>query len=142
MANVDILIAVDVAGALSGRPCTDSLSGNLYMVDTNKDMGSYREGGPELVTKLNNGDHLVWQLVGIDPATTSDIKIKSFSGQAISGGNISSLYPNRSYNPVGRVWEGNFVANPESTKRIPYTMTLSLYGHDMSWDPYLQWTGK
>ncbi len=136
MANVDILIAVDVAGALSAN----TLSGYLYMVDTNKFLGSYQQGSNELVTKLNDGDHIVWRVIGIDPATS--LTIKSFSGTAISGGNIMSLFNNPSYNPAGCVWEANFHA-PSSQNKVQYSMTLQFQGgKTLDFDPYLQWTGK
>ncbi|NQV26837.1 MAG: hypothetical protein HQ518_21005, partial [Rhodopirellula sp.] len=51
MATVNVLVAVDVEGALS----SGSLGANTYMVDTNKYMGSGAEGTDELKTSLNIG---------------------------------------------------------------------------------------
>ncbi len=132
--HVDILIAVDVAGALSAN----TLSGYLYMVDTAKFHGSYQQGTQKLVTRLNNGDHIVWRVTGIDPATS--LTIKNFSGQAITGHNLVNLSANDVYVPKGGVWEADFQAGG-NRHPIPYTMTLQFQGNKtLSSDAVLQWT--
>jgi len=52
MAAVEVLIAVDVAGALSSQ----SLNNNLYMMDTSGYLGATGEGTNELQTRVTNGE--------------------------------------------------------------------------------------
>lgn len=78
MSTVDVLMMVDVEGALA----SGNLSENIYLVDTNGYLGSYNEGQDELSTKLHNGDTVVWSVAPIDPGTNATIA--SFSGTAVS----------------------------------------------------------
>lgn len=125
MSEVNILVAVDVQAAIA----SGDLSAHLYMVDTNGSVGSYGEGGNELVTQCHNGDTIVWSVVPIDPDT--DVAIHSFSGQAIP--NMVNPAPYPQYD--GSVWGGR--VNQAGT-RVQYSMTLLLGGRVLlGFDPFI-----
>ncbi|WP_299770208.1 hypothetical protein [uncultured Tateyamaria sp.] len=129
MATVNVLIAVDVEGALS----SGNLGANTYIVDTNKYMGSGREGTDELQTKLAIGDTIVWSVAPIDPGTS--VEINSFSGTAVSDKYISPVQD--PLTPTS--WESKFQppgGTPSGTS-YQYTMTLSFEGKNMTFDPFL-----
>lgn len=129
MATVDVLIAVDVEGALS----SGNLGANTYMVDTNKYMGSGNEGTDELKTTLVIGDTIVWTVAPIDPGTS--VAINSFSGTA-----VSDKYINPVQDPLAPTsWESKFQppgGTPSGTT-YQYTMTLAFEGKNMTFDPFL-----
>lgn len=129
MAEVNVLVAVDVEGALT----SGNLGANCYMVDTNKYAGSGAEGTDELKTKLNIGDVIVWSVAPIDPST--NVTIASFSGQAVSDKYITPVQ-----NPLSpQSFEAKFEA-PGGTApntSFQYTMTLSFEGKEMTFDPFL-----
>jgi hypothetical protein len=127
MATVDVLVVVDVEGALA----SDDLGNNLYMVDTNKFLGSYQEGGPELVTTLNAGDRVTWSVSPIDPA--NNVAIDSFGGQAVGINIIPQLQPDAS-------WTSIFSAAPPTPgSQYQYTMTLLFAKQKrLSFDPFLK----
>lgn len=127
MATVDVLVVVDVDGALA----SNNLGNNLYMVDTNKFLGSFQEGGPELVTMLDSGDRVTWSVTPIDPAT--NVKIHGFSGQAVGTNITPAQQPDES-------WTSIFSAAPPTPgSKFQYTMTLVFDNNEqMNFDPYLQ----
>ncbi len=129
MAKVDVLMMVDVEGALS----SGNLSSNIYLVDTNKYLGSYREGQTELVTKLNTGDTVVWSVASIDPG--SDVTIKSFSGTAVNDQYIAPVQ-----DPLSAgVWESKFQPPGGSVgKSYQYNATLKFDDmKELTFDPFL-----
>ena len=81
MSTINVLIVVDALGA-----ATSGLSTNVYLVDTNKHMGSGNEGQEELYTACTStnqgGDTIVWAVAPIDPG--SDVSISSFTGDMIT----------------------------------------------------------
>jgi hypothetical protein len=64
MATKTITIAsvIDVVGALA----TDSLSGQVYFMDTNKSNGSTGQGTASLKTMVSKGDRLVWTVIFLE----------------------------------------------------------------------------
>lgn len=129
MATVNVLIAVDVEGALS----SDNLGANTYMVDTNKYAGSGAEGTSELKTKLGIGDVLVWTVASIDPG--NNVSIVSFSGTAVTDGYINPVQ-----DPLSpQSFESRFQppGGTASGTAFDYTMTLSFEGKTMTFDPFL-----
>ncbi len=120
-------MAVDVEGALA----SDNLSSNIYLVDTNKYMGSGNEGQDELKTTLSIGDTIVWSVAPIDPGTNATLV--SFSGTAVTdkviapveqtNGSFSSLFQPAGGTPAGTSYQ--------------YSATLSFEGKNMTFDPYL-----
>jgi len=129
MATVNVLMMVDVEGALA----SGNLNSNIYLVDSNKYLGSYSEGKTELVTKLNTGDIIIWSVTAIDPG--ANVSITNFSGQAIDKQYIAPVA-----NPltVG-VWESKFQPPGGSVgQSYQYNATLKFNGaHEMTFDPFL-----
>ena len=129
MATVNVLMMVDVEGALS----SGNLNANIYLVDTNKYLGSGSEGQTELVTKLNTGDTIVWSVAPIDPGL--DVSIASFSGVAINDKYISPVQ-----DPLSpAVWESLFQPPGGSAgQSYQYNATLEMNNtKQMTFDPYL-----
>ncbi|WP_375280810.1 hypothetical protein [Pseudooctadecabacter sp.] len=129
MGTVNVLVAVDVEGALA----TGDLGANTYMVDTNKYAGSGAEGTDELKTVLAIGDAIAWSVAPIDPGT--NVAISSFAGTAVDD-KVIAPQPNplsaqsfvSLFQPAGGTASGT---------SFQYTMTLSFEGKEMTFDPYL-----
>lgn len=126
MNNIDVLIVVDVQGALAG-----SLSDNVYLIDTNKHVGSGSEGQTELRTACQDGQVINWSVTPVSPS--SDVNITKFTGQMIS---TEICVPS----PVtvlgvtywaGRVEARGFTGNQQ------YSVELTMDGKTMSFDPFL-----
>jgi hypothetical protein len=129
MATVNVLIAVDVEGALT----SNNLGENVFMVDTNKYAGSGAEGTSELQTKLNIGDIIVWSVAPIDPGT--NVEISSFSGTAVTD---TYIHPVQS--PLSAQSFESLFQPPGGTaagKSFQYTASLSFEGKVMTFDPFL-----
>lgn len=129
MSTVDVLMMVDVEGALA----SGNLSENIYLVDTNGYLGSYNEGQDELSTKLHNGDTVVWSVAPIDPGTNATIA--SFSGTA-----VSDKYINPVPDPLSAgVWESKFQPPGGSTgQSFQYNATLKFDDNkELTFDPFL-----
>ena len=129
MATVNVLMIVDVEGALAASP--PSLGGNIYLIDTNKYMGSSGEGQNELSTTLNEGDTIVWSVAPVDPST--QLAITGFSGSAVDAGYIQPT-------PQGADYTSKFNVGPH----VPagdvgfYNATFQFEGgQSLSWDPHL-----
>ncbi|WP_035236749.1 alpha-pore-forming tripartite toxin MakABE regulator [Desulfobacter vibrioformis] len=129
MAQVDVLMMVDVEAALA----SSNLGANIYLVDTNKYLGSGSEGQNELVTKLNTGDTIVWSVASIDPGL--NVTIKSFSGQAVSDKYITPVQ-----DPLSAgVWESKFQPPGGSAgNSYQYNATLEFdNAEELTFDPFL-----
>ena len=130
MATVNVLIVVDVESALSF-----GLQGNVYMVDTNKNIGpSLNEGQVELYTVLGEGDTVIWSVAPIDPGT--NVSICGFTGAATNG-NISPVLG------VNGTWSSMFDATTPYTSGNQYQYSVTLQyegttGPQQSFDPFLQ----
>lgn len=77
MNKIDILIAVDVAGALAAG----SLTGCVYLVDTNGYLGSWNEGTSSLSTACQDGQLVSWSVTPVDAG--SAVSIAGFSGDCV-----------------------------------------------------------
>lgn len=129
MSEVNVLVAVDVEGALA----SGDLGANVYMVDTNKYAGSGSEGTDELKTSLNIGDAIAWTVAPIDPGT--NVSINGFAGDAVSSDVITPVPDPLS----AQSYLSKFSApgkTPAGTS-YQYTMTLSFEGTTMTFDPFL-----
>jgi hypothetical protein len=130
MSTINVLIVVDALGA-----ATSGLSSNVYLVDTNKHMGSSSEGQEELYTACTStnqgGDTIIWAVAPIDPG--SDVSISSFTGSMISE---RALIPSANSNGS---WSGALVPNL-SAGSIQYSVVLNIDGEDMTFDPFLKVT--
>ncbi|MYM94138.1 hypothetical protein [Duganella vulcania] len=136
MPTVNILIAIDVGQALSQQ----NLDNCVYMMDTNRYLGSNGAGNDELHTVCLNGQRLVWTVVSIDP--NLPVAIGGFS----SNGHYPAAYPNM-INPKsvadtsGTVWGANV---NEANTNAQYSVNL-LVGDDntpMSFDPFITATNQ
>ena len=79
--NIDVLIIVDALGASQDD---GGLGSNVYLVDTNKHLGSSQEGQAELSTACNDGQKITWNITPIDPS--NDVAITGFTGQMVTDG--------------------------------------------------------
>lgn len=129
MSTVNVLLAVDVTGAL----VSGDLGANTYMVDSTKYAGSGFEGTTELMTSIGIGDTIVWSVVPIDPGT--NVIITGFAGQAIT---------EKIINPVKmpfskQAFESKFQppGGSGSGTTFQYTLKLSFEGKEMTFDPFL-----
>lgn len=129
MGTVNVLIAVDVEGALT----TGDLEKNTYMVDTNHYMGSGFEGTSELMTSLKIGDLIVWTVKPIDPSTT--VKINSFAGQAVREKYIAPIADPLSEQSFESKFQPPGSSNSGAT--FQYTVTLAFENKVMTYDPFL-----
>lgn len=129
MKTVNVLMIVDVEGALSSGNLTE----NIYLVDTNKHFGSGREGQAELVTACNDGEIIVWSVTPINPG--NDVQIQSFEGEIIDK---KICVPKQSTLVTGEVvWSGR-VESQGASQTYQYNCTLTFDGKPLTFDPYLQ----
>ena len=125
MSTVDVLMIVDVDGALS----SGDLENNIYLVDTNKHCGSGSEGQSELNTVLKPGDTIRWAVVPLQPE--GDVKIDGFSGTAVTNHIITPKQ-----DPSGETWSAQFKTFDSGT--FQYTATLRFNdAKDLTFDPFL-----
>ena len=125
MARIDILIVVNVA-----RAERTGLAGNLWMVDTNNNNMSSGEGGSELVTACTTGDKLVWTVTPID--ADLNVSITGFTGAAL---NNNIITPSKGTDGWTAHVNGVTHANPRASGQ--YSMTLSVNGRSMTFDPFI-----
>ena len=128
MNNINILIAVDVTGALAAG----TLQGCVYLVDTNKYLGSWQEGQSTLNTVCQDGQTLTWSVTPIEPG--SAIVIAGFSGQAVDQ---RICIPTQDPFLGNTVWNGR-VETQGAFASYPYSVTLSMSGKAMSFSSYLK----
>jgi hypothetical protein len=124
--QVDVLIIVDVEGALAGN-----LQDNVYLIDTNKYVGSGNQGQYELRTACKDGQIISWNVTPVSPS--SDVQITQFTGQMITD---KICVPMPVTTPNGTHWEGRVEARGE-TGQQQYTVVLTMDGKPMSFDPFL-----
>jgi len=67
--TISIIVIVDVVGALA----SGSLKDNIYFIDNNRKRGSEKEGTGELKTKVEMGDHLIWNILPLEPEAFSQL---------------------------------------------------------------------
>ena len=126
MKAIEVLIVVDTLGALAG-----SLQDNVYLVDTNKYMGSGNEGQVELKTACKDGQIIKWRVEAISP--DNDVNITQFTGQII---NQKVCVPQKQGLAGDVYWEGR-VETQGSTGNYQYSVVLSIDGRSATFDPYL-----
>ncbi|MEO1088240.1 MAG: hypothetical protein AAFY88_28755 [Acidobacteriota bacterium] len=128
MSEIDILMAVDVEGALS----SGNLGANIYMVDSTGYAGAGNEGTDELITIAANGDTLKWTVAPIQPSGV--VSIAGFSGSAVP----TQINPVQ--DPLSpAVWEAEFKTTAGAGTQYQYTCTLAFeHGKELSFDPFLK----
>jgi len=127
MKNVDVLVVVDTVGALA----SGDLQNNVYLVDTNKYIGSWNEGNCELETVCHDTQVLKWRVVSIDP--DSDVEITGFTGTMI---NQEICVPRNVGVDQDVYWEGT-VETRGHHDSYQYTVTISIDGRQLSFDPFI-----
>lgn len=130
MDEVSVLVVVDVEGALSTGP-TGGLGNNVYLIDTNKYVGSGGEGNPELSTTCQDGQVVNWNVATVDPNTS--ITITGFTGGAV---NSKIIIPQQVNTPSGSYWSARVEAQG-NTGSQQYSITMNAEGTSMTFDPYL-----
>ncbi|MDD1015699.1 alpha-pore-forming tripartite toxin MakABE regulator [Pseudomonas rubra] len=128
MSQIDVLIVVDAEGALASK----DLGSNVYLIDTNKHVGSGSEGQAELKTVCKDGQVINWRVAAVSPS--SDVSITQFTGQMI---NDRFCIPSQVTTPDGIYWQGRVEAQG-ATGSQQYSVELSLDGQAMSFDPFLE----
>jgi hypothetical protein len=124
MNTIDVLIVADVEGALA----SGDLGSNVYMIDTNKHVGSGNEGQAELYTVCHDTQKISWNVASV--AASNDVQIYEFTGQMI-GDKI--CVPQQG--PDGS-WQGTVEAQG-TTGQQQYSVILTMDGKQMSFDPFL-----
>ncbi|PJJ47914.1 alpha-pore-forming tripartite toxin MakABE regulator [Hymenobacter chitinivorans] len=128
MSQINVLIAVDALGAV----VSGNLQGNVYLIDTNKFMGSNAEGNSELVTSCHDEDTIVWTVAPIDPGI--NVVISSFTGDIVT----QNICIPKKQDGEGLTWKGTVVApSPLPTSNTQYSVVLSIDGTQMAFDPFL-----
>lgn len=128
MNRINILIAVDVLGALAAG----TLEGYVYLVDTNKYLGSWQEGQSPLNTVCQDGQSLTWSITSVDPG--NQIDITSFSGQMVDQ-NICVPTPDSFIGNA--VWNGR-VETQGTFANYPYFVSVAMNGKVMTFASYLK----
>lgn len=128
MNRIDILIAVDVIGALAAG----TLQGYVYVVDSNKYLGSWQEGQSPLNTVCQDGQLLTWSVVSVDPG--NQVAISAFSGQMVDQ---KSCTPAPDPFAGDGVWNGR-VQTQGAYASLPYTVALSMNGSTLTFASYLK----
>ncbi|WP_257264414.1 hypothetical protein [Endozoicomonas sp. ONNA2] len=127
MKTIQVLIVVDASAALA----SNDLQSNVYLVDTNKYMGSGNEGQAELKTACHDGQLICWRVVPI--SQDNEVSISSFTGQMI---NDSVCVPKRQGIEGDIYWEARVEARG-TTGIQQYSTVLVIDGKSMTFDPYL-----
>jgi hypothetical protein len=129
MSNVDVLVIVDVDGALGS-----GLGNNVYLVDTNKyvGVGSSLEGQSELHTACVDGDTITWHVAPVSPS--SQIEITAFTGQMVDD---KQCTPQKFTDLNGPFWQGRVESQGVASTQ-QYSVTMKAPGSPpMSFDPFL-----
>ncbi|MBO8134137.1 MULTISPECIES: alpha-pore-forming tripartite toxin MakABE regulator [Dickeya] len=127
MNEIDVLIVVDAEGALA----SGNLGSNVYLIDTNKYIGSGNEGQEELKTACQDGQVINWHVTGV--SLSSDVSIISFTGQMV---NDKVCVPAAVNSVNGTYWQGRVEAQG-TTGSQQYSVVLGLDGRSMTFDPFI-----
>lgn len=128
MNTLSVLVVVDALGALSSGKLMD----NVYLVDTNRYLGSWREGTDSLHTLCQDGQVIRWYATGVSPGGT--VAIAGFSGPMAEQG---ICVPVPCGGADGAYWTGR-VASRGSFASWPYVLSLAIGGQVMRFSPYLK----
>ena len=123
---VNILIVVDTLSAAS----TGNLKDNVYLIDTEKYLGSWNEGQCDLHTLTEDGQIIKWTVTSITPENS--VEIAEFSGSMI---NLKTCIPKKQGIEGDIFWEGIVEASPG---RYSYTLALNIQGEIMTFSPYIE----
>lgn len=127
MKKIEVLIVVDGAAALA----SGDLQSNVYLVDTNKYMGSGNEGQAELRTAIQDEQLIAWRVTPI--SQDNEVSIKGFVGQMIDQ---KICFPQKQGIDSDIFWEGRVEARGKKGN-VQYSAVLVIDGKKMDFDPYL-----
>jgi hypothetical protein len=128
MNTVSILIIVDTVGAMA----SGSLQSNVYVVDSNKYLGSWGEGANTLHTVCSDGQTLSWAVCPVNPG--NDVQITGFSGTMVSGGTCA---PSKQGIAGDISWQGR-VETRGAVGQYSYTVGVDIAGKAMSFSPSIK----
>ena len=128
MNRVDILITVDVVGALAAN----TLQGYVYLVDTNKYLGSWQEGQSTLNTVCQDGQVFTWSIASVDPGSAVDIG--GFSGPMVDG---RICVPAQDPIAGNTVWNGR-VETQGAYASYPYSVTVAMGATSLAFSAFLK----
>lgn len=126
MKDIEVLIVVDALAALA-----EGLPQNVYLVDTNKYMGSGNLGQEELKTACKDGQNIKWRVEPISP--DNEANITGFTGQMVQD---KVCNPQQQGMDGDTYWEGR-VETQGSTGNYQYSVVLSIDGKQLTFDPFL-----
>lgn len=128
MKDISVLIVVDVENAIAAN----DLSGNVYLIDNNKNSGSNHEGNFELVTACSNGQLISWSVVGV--VAENQVEINNFTGDMIKD---KICLPQKTPSQGRTYWQGR-VNDTTVGDKVQYSVELLMDGtRTMSFDPFL-----
>lgn len=127
MKKIEVLLVVDAAAALA----SSDLQSNIYLIDTNKYVGSKSEGQAELITTCEDGQLIAWRVVAI--SADNEVSIQEFTGQMVSD---KICVPQKQGFDGDIYWEAR-VESQGATGQQQYNATLVLDGKQMTFDPFL-----
>ncbi len=125
---VNVLIVVDALNAVASGKLAD----NVYLVDSNKYMGSWQQGKCELHTLCHDGYILSWRVEPIDPAAA--VEIVKFEGELVEN---KICQPVRTGIDPDYYWQGRIESRGE-TGKYRYTVVLSINGKQLKFEPYVE----
>ncbi len=125
---IHAVIVIDTEGALSAG----TLEGYVYMVDTNKYIGSWQEGQSDLHTVCEDGQKISWWAAPVNAGNS--VSITGFSGQMVAS---KSCVPKQDILAGEGVWTGQ-VETQGSVGSFPYTVTLELGSKPLSFSGTLK----
>lgn len=128
MKSIDILVVVDTLGATA----SGNLQSNVYLIDTNKYLGSWNEGQCELHTICYDNQIIKWRVTPVSPE--NDVDIVGFTGQMIDQ---KICVPQKQGITQDIYWEG-IVETRGDVGRYQYSMVLTIDGKRMTFDPFLE----
>jgi hypothetical protein len=124
--TVNVIVVVDALAAVS----SGNLGNNVYLIDTNKPVGSTQEGQQELYTKCYDGQTIQWRIEGISP--DSDVDIVEFTGQIMNG----VCKPSQQVVGDTVYWSG-IVESQGRPANYQYSVKVSIDGKVLTFDPFL-----
>jgi hypothetical protein len=119
MRGVSIIVPVDIVETLT----TDTLEGNVYLIDNNKSLGSTGEGTAQLHTHLEVGDRVGWFVMGLEVETAVNII-------EIQGPAVKICNPEPQAGDFNTLWIGTVTQCESGT--YPYTLVLNVEGKTMT----------
>ena len=117
MNTIDILVVVDAHGAFD----TCSLQDNVYLIDTNKHVGSYRHGTSELVTACLDNQGIKWRVTSVSPDCY--VEIVQFTGEMID---TKVCSPQKQGPPQDVFWQG-FVQARGDVGTYQYSIVIKIH---------------